>query len=158
MASKYQSILQATQQLLQAQAGLAGWSVVIRDHPAWVPLLDSLPAIVVAPRADLVERVVQNLFPDSKGGVSKLAYTVYVGGFVDDRAQDQANLWRRTDAREVCRVSLWKAGVLNLGATVGEFDVNYDPSGAGGEPPPPNVKGSWQAFEFVAGAYRNLPG
>ncbi len=151
MSGFYDSVLAATAATLKPLLATAppgatpsqGWSVVRRTRPAWVPLQDSLPACVVAPNEALDEKVIKLLFD----GEVVLGYEVYVGLFVDDRAEDPDQLERLLGARELVRDELWEPDVLGL-RSLGEYDVTYFPDGPGGHPPPPNVRATWQLFRF----------
>lgn len=139
----YSSILTACKDVLTDLLEADGWKVSLNNAPRWVQLTDQLPGVVVAPRDDLSEVILDEAFED--GAV--IGYEVYVGSFVDDRAQQTQWLFKGLDVRETIRLALWSPGVLNL-TGIGEYDVDYDPSGAGGVPAPANVKGSWQKFVF----------
>jgi hypothetical protein len=113
-----------------------------RRKPSFVAAQDALPQVVVATREDLAERVESLQF----GNSCNLVFEIYVGCITDSRWTDDQSL-RRLDWREAIRLDLWNPLRLGLAAS-GEWDVDYDPQPAGGEPPPPNADGSWQRFDY----------
>lgn len=127
-----------------ARDGSPGFRSVRRGRPTLEPAPDmTLPACVVAPREGWRERVRRLLF----SGWAVLDYPVWVGFAVDDRGpHDVDGSDRLADARQAAIDALWVPGRL---ADLGEYDVTLDPDGEGGEPPPPNVLGSWARFDFT---------
>lgn len=140
----YKQILEAVQTLLTSLLTSDGWTVLLHDKPTFSQVHATLPLCLVAPPEDLSEEVVEQTF----GNKVWLRFPVFVGTFVDDRGTlDADQLWKRTDARETIRLALWTPRVLGL-ESLGEFDVDYDPSGRGGEKAPAKIKGSWQRWDF----------
>ncbi len=138
----YKQILEASLSALETLLESYGWTVLLHRAPEFVSHYAKLPLVIVAPPEDLGEVLKLERFD-----LGWLGFEVFVGNFVDDRAQDRDQLWKRTDVREVIRLALWEPIALGLGS-IGEFDVDYDPKGAGGKAPPDNVLGSWQKFTF----------
>ncbi len=145
----YAQILDAVRTTLTTLLESSGWTVVLHRKPAYDQSFGVLPGVIVAPPEDLAEVVVEETFPDANfpQGAAWLGFPVFVGSFVDARAQQEDPLFGRTNVRETIRLALWKARVLGL-ETIGEYNVRYDPKGPGGEKPPAQVLGTWQKFTF----------
>ncbi len=159
MASLYYQVLSAVKTAVEAVSIVSSRNipVTILKEPAWVPLLGLMPQSVVAPRADLVEEYDPSQMAMGRRGGSGYVHmrlTVYVGLIVDFRPTDLDHLDMRLTFREQVRLKLWEPKVLSL-AGIGEYDVDYDPNGEGGSPPPPNCDGSWQAFAFTLSTVRS---
>jgi hypothetical protein len=158
------SILQAALDVVSNLPGFAAGGtppydsparVTLREAPKWVGLQDRFPQVVVAPREDLCERVIDR--PSYQK--AWLGYDVYVGLLVDVRPGALGMLAYQLARREEVRLALWKPKALNPGipnlphpaAPVGvQWDVLYEPCPKMPEGElPANVTGSWQLFTFV---------
>ncbi len=118
--------------------------VTRRKQPKFVPLLDTMTQVIVACRVGLATRTFELHF----GNQATLIFDIYVGFFVDDRPADHTQSDQRAQFREDTRLALWEPVVLALSG-IGEFDVEYDPSGGDADNSlPDNVDGSWQLFSY----------
>lgn len=159
VASLYYQVLAATKAAIESIAFVSAreWTVKLRKAPSFYPLIDRLPQIIIAPRPDLVE-LIEGLTMGRRGvsrpSYASLGFEAYVGLVVDSRPDDTDLLDLRFQFREEARLKLWEPGVLGLDS-VGEYDVEYDPQGEGGEQPPPNTDGSWQRFRFTLRTLRS---
>lgn len=145
--SIYSQIIEKVKARLDILDTLAEVNKTLRKRPAFVPMQDTLPQIVVAPRADLCERVGDLYF-----GGTTLIFDVYVGLIVDER-WDEDHYFERLDWREAIRRDLWEPLRLDL-ASIGEVDVLYDPAPVGVDDVPPNTEGGWQLFSYVISTTR----
>lgn len=147
MSAIYAQVLLAVKARLEATASLVALPVKLRKRPQHVGAQDQMRQLIVAPRDDLAERVVRQTF----GGVTWLVFEVYVGVVVNDEWSEEL-LLQRMQWREDIRQALWEPQLLGLSA-IGEFDVDYDPSGPG-EPGPARTDVDWQRFDYKVSTQR----
>lgn len=130
MISVYEQILRAVQQRVIDAVGSV--PVRVRRRTRWVPKIDPLPVVVVAPspqgeRTDLMVFKSANKFGQSKGGIV-WAYPVHVVLFAKgDREQElyQGDL----DLRETIRNSLFQSPWIYGPGTEEIYDLDIETSG-----------------------------
>lgn len=142
-ASHWKTILEAFESEARSLTLLDVWNVKVFREPkldlAWV----DLPALVLAPRRDLQITVGKLNFVNT---ATTLIYDVFLGMFWDYRSQDPAQLWRRAADRQTVRENFWNPDIVNMRGSLGDYDVDFDPMGLGGEQPPANVVGGWERY------------
>lgn len=127
-----------------ADSGGAGrrYGKFLYKEPAWSDVLHASPALIVAPRADLCER----LEDEHLAGKVILGLEVYVGVAIE-KSNDQKVLQERLQRREDVRLLMYRPYLL-ADAVKGEHDVVYDPSPNVPKTWPDAIDVSWQLFTF----------
>ncbi len=151
MNSTYWDILAAVQASLRTVSGLTGSQVKIRPKPmVSKDAGDTLPLVIVCPRRDSWEEVVELQFDNS----CHVDYPVIVAVVIDN-AFDHASLRWQLGVRHAARLKLFRPTALQP-VVPSTFDVSYNPNprGADSSALSPNLDASFQEFTFRASEQR----
>jgi hypothetical protein len=149
--STYWDILAAVQASLRMVSGLTGSQVKIRPKPmVSKDAGDTLPLVIVCPRRDSWEEVVELQFDNN----CHIDYPVLVAVVIDN-AFDQASLRWQMGVRQAVRRRLFRPDAVQA-AVPSTFDVRYSPNprGADSSALSPNLDASFQEFTFRASEQR----
>jgi hypothetical protein len=127
-----------------SDSGGAGrrYAKFLHKEPAWSDALHASPCLVVAPRADLAER----LEDEHLAGKVVLGLEVYAG-LALEKSNAVESLQEKLDRREELRLLAYRPYLLS-DAVPGQWDVAYDPAPNVARSWPDAIDMLWQLFTF----------